>query len=182
MNDIALVWDPATGLADLAMSGPDLQMDHGLTTAAIISLFCDRLAEPGDVIPDGTDDPRGWWGDAPLPTASDAQGQDLTGSRLWLLARAKQLPETLRQAESYAREALAWMIEDRVASAIDAAATFPALGQIELDITISEPTGAATPFSFTITTTPVPALVAPLLTADGSLLTTSDGLAILVNP
>ncbi|MDT7952833.1 MAG: phage GP46 family protein [Acetobacteraceae bacterium] len=146
MTDIALIWNPALGRADIALAGPDLQTDNGLETAVILSLFTDRLADAADAIPDGSDDPRGWWGDQPLSTAPDTT-MDLTGSRLWLLARARQLPETQRQAETYARESLAWMLRDGAAGGIDVVATFPRLGWLSLSITINQ-AGGSQEFNF----------------------------------
>lgn len=153
MADIALVWDPANGRADFAMnaSGTDLLMDDGLHTAVIISLFCDRLADAADIIPDRTGDRRGWPGDTPLPNATDPiRGIDLTGSRLWLLAAALQVPETLRRAEKYAQEALQWMIDDGIAGSVAATAIFPAapLNALELTIAISQ-AGASQPYRYT---------------------------------
>lgn len=130
MSDIALVWDNVNGRADLAMNatGTDLLMDDTPATAVIISLFSDRLADVADKIPDGTTDPRGWWGDTPLPNASDtAGGLDLTGSKFWLRFPGLQTTETLRLLEADAKEALQWMIDDGVAQSVDASAYFPAL-------------------------------------------------------
>lgn len=147
MLDIALVWNAQLGRADLQMNGGDLLADTGLQTAVIISLFTDRLAEPGDVIPDGSADRRGWWGDMPVdPAAQDAGPQDLIGSRLWLLHRALQTQNTLNRAEAYAKEALAWMISDGIAGSVEAVATFPRLGWIELTVTIDQQ-GSLTTFS-----------------------------------
>ncbi len=150
MTDIALLWDPVQGIADMALSGPDLQTDSGLRTAVIISLFTDRQAEPGDVIPDGSTDPRGWWGDMPIAASqqdSPPASTDFIGSRLWLLDRALQTNETLRRAESYAQEALAWMTAAGVAGSITAAASFPAIGQIALAISINQ-AGSLSTFNF----------------------------------
>jgi phage gp46-like protein len=147
MTDIALVWNPATGTADLAMNGPDLQVDNGLTTAVIISLFTDQLADAADDIPDGTADRRGWWGDLPLPNAPTTTKQYLIGSKLWLLDRALQTTETLRRAESYARSALQWMIDDGVMGSVTVAATFPQLGWINLQIDLYQQ-GSQTTFNF----------------------------------
>lgn len=150
MRDIALIWNPALGEADLAMNGGDLATDGGLQTAVIISLFTDRLANPGDPIPDGTADRRGWWGDMPLdPGAQDTapSGPDLTGSRLWLLERALQTQETLNQARAFAEESLAWMVTDGVAGSVSAAASFPRDGWLQLDIAITQQ-GSATSFAF----------------------------------
>lgn len=101
---------PVDGLLDLAS-------DEGLETAILLSLELDRRAEDSDKLPGGDDaDRRGWWGDQFLPVKGDRYG-----SRLWLLARAKKVPETARDAETYVREATAWMIEDKVLERIDVA-------------------------------------------------------------
>jgi phage gp46-like protein len=109
MPDITLSWDTATSYADWVQSGSVLQTGNDLESAIIISLFSDRLAEPGDVIPDGTSDPRGWWADGDVPI----------GSRLWLLRRAKQIPETLQLAYDYIAEALQWLLDDDVVAKFD---------------------------------------------------------------
>lgn len=95
---------------DLALDGYDLATEGGLHTAVIVSLFTDRRAESDDEIPDGSGDRRGWWADPAL------------GSRLWLLARAKETPDTLARARAYAIEALQWLIDDGVATAVDVTA------------------------------------------------------------
>lgn len=139
MLDIALIWDPVRGRADMAMAGPDLATDAGLETAVIVSLFTDRLAAEGDAIPDGTADRRGWWGDMPIDaTAQGVTPPDLIGSRLWLLDRALQTQQTLQLAETYAKEALQWMLDDGVAGSVTATASFPRLGWIQLVIVIGQ--------------------------------------------
>lgn len=109
--DIALVYDPRATAFDLALAGGDLATDAGLQTATILSLFTDRRALPEDELPDGTTDRRGWW--------ADAYNERPFGSRLWLLHREKELDSVLRRAKEYTEEALAWMVEDRVASAVE---------------------------------------------------------------
>lgn len=91
--------------------GGDLQTGDDLATAILISLFTDRMAEPDDAITDGTNDPRGWWGDqfSTVPI----------GSRLWLLDRSKQTQETLQRAYDYIIEALQWLIDDGVVAKFD---------------------------------------------------------------
>ncbi|HDR9510658.1 hypothetical protein C5615_30710 [Burkholderia cepacia] len=111
MPDISLIWDVDNSCGDWKLIGPVLATGNDLTTAALISLFTDRIANPDDVIPDGTDDPRGWWG--------DLDEDRPIGSRLWLLSRAKQTQETLNNAVDYAKEALEWFIDDGVAARID---------------------------------------------------------------
>lgn len=110
MPDITLQWNSATNYADWVQSGSVLLTGNDLESAIIISLFSDRIAAVGDLIPDGTNDPRGWWADdASYPI----------GSRLWLLRRAKQIPETLQLAYDYIAEALQWLLDDGVVAQFD---------------------------------------------------------------
>lgn len=134
MTDIALIWNGVAG-ADIAVAGGDLVTDDGLRTAIYISLFTDRVANDDDPLPAGADR-RGWWGDALAATPGDR-----IGSRLWLLRREKQLVSVLRRAETYAAEALAWLLEDRIAATVDVVATNPASGVLALAVTITRPTG-----------------------------------------
>lgn len=142
MTDIALIWDPLLARADVAVAKGDLVADAGLRTAVLISLFSDALARPDDEIPDGTDDRRGWWGDTPV----EGETADPIGSRLWLLARAKRTEETRRRAESYARDALVWMLTDGVAAAVDVSATWAGdrEDQLRLVVTIERRSGGRT--------------------------------------
>ena len=117
LADLALVWSNATADADLALIDSDLASDTGLETAVLLSLFTDRRCFDDDIPPSGDpSDRRGWWADQFLEVEADKYG-----SRLWLLARSKRNNETVRRAEEYVREALAWMVEDRVVSSIDVA-------------------------------------------------------------
>lgn len=134
MSDIGLTWLPNDGGADFTVAGNDLVLDDGLETAVFLSLFTDRRAEDGDVLPTSEQDRRGWWGDA-FPVVDG----DRHGSRLWLLARAKELPDTLTRAEEYAREALAWLTEDRVAERVEVAAVVESRGVMRLTVTIYRP-------------------------------------------
>jgi phage gp46-like protein len=115
LADLALTWVDQLGAADLSMIDSDIASDRTMVTAVILSIFVDRRADPDDVPPSGDPtDMRGWWADQ----FSAVEG-DRIGSRLWLLDRAKLTSETARNAEGYIREALAWMIEDRVVSSVD---------------------------------------------------------------
>lgn len=112
MPDVALSW--GVGRADLAVEDDDLAGDDGLRTAVLLSLFTDRRADADDRLPADDGDRRGWWADQLAPVAGDR-----IGSRLWLLDRAARRPGIGRQAEEMVREALAWMIEDRVAASVE---------------------------------------------------------------
>lgn len=98
------------GFADLVIEDGDLSLDRGLMTWVIVSLFTDGRAPAGEEIPDGTNDPRGWWGESPL---------DPTGSLLWLLSRSKLTQTTLERARNYTAAALAWMEEALIVDAIE---------------------------------------------------------------
>jgi phage gp46-like protein len=116
MADITTIWDVDNGRGDWAMAGPSLQSGNDLETAVLISLFTDRQAEPSDVILDGSGDPRGWW--------ADQGAASPIGSRLWLLDRACDRADVPVRANAYITEALAWLIEDGVATSVDVATEF----------------------------------------------------------
>jgi phage gp46-like protein len=136
MSDVRTVFRDWAG--DWLISGPQLAEDDGLESAVVMSLFTDRLAEG-----DSGGPRRGWWGD----TYADVPG-DQIGSRLWLLAREKQLPAVLVRVEDYATEALQWLIDDGVAAAVDAQASFPGRGLLGVLITVSRRDGTRTALRF----------------------------------
>lgn len=99
---------------DWLLDAPSLANDDSLETAIIISLFTDRRANNDDIIPDGSNNRRGWWAD----TYAEIEG-DNTGSRLWLLHREKDMQIIVNRAHDYVVEALQWLIDDGVANHID---------------------------------------------------------------
>jgi phage gp46-like protein len=140
VGDIALKW--SNGVIDLVLEDDDVLTDEGLRTAVLLSLFVDRRAEDDDPLPGSDDDRRGWWADE----FSDVEG-DRIGSRLWLLDRAKRTADVVPRTEELAREALAWMIEDRVAASVDVAVEVD--GDIRyLNVTIERPSGDRANFRF----------------------------------
>ena len=56
---------------------------------------------------------------------------------MWLLSREKQLNSVVNKAREYAQEALAWMIEDGVASSVDVTASIVRNGVLGLSIAIT---------------------------------------------
>jgi phage gp46-like protein len=137
MTDIALYWSNEFWRADWQLNDEGVPADdQDLGTAVMLSLFSDRTALPGDVIPDGGPI-RGWWADTYRPYP--------IGSRFWLLWREKKTEITRRRFEEYGREALQWMIIARVARRVDVSAQWlphpDATGFIELEITIYPPQG-----------------------------------------
>lgn len=134
MADIALTFTDYGG-GDLVLAGQDLARDDGLESAVLVSLFTDRRATP-EQIRAGEDraELRGWWGDFNPPADGDK-----TGSLLWLLRREKQTRETLARARQYAEQALAWMLEDRVAAAVTVATEYLSMGVMRIVVDIDRP-------------------------------------------
>ena len=118
--DLALIYNPQLQAFDFALSGTDLTTDDTLASAVLVSLMCDRLAEPYEVQPG--EDRRGWWADV------YASNDHKTGSRLWLLAREKQLPGVMQRCKQYCEEALQWFIDDGLATAITVTVFVPRMG------------------------------------------------------
>ena len=136
--DIGLFYQAQALRIDAALDGGLLLTDESLMTATVISLFTDKLAGPDDELPATEDWRRGWWGDSLA-----ANPGDQIGSHLWLLFRCKQTEETRRRGEEYTKAALAWMLEDGVASAVDVEAGWlePATGILCIGIAIHRPDG-----------------------------------------
>lgn len=131
---------------DLSLTVDGVAIDTGmvpddkLVRAAIVSLFTWRRANTDDV----TDGQKmGWWGDTTAEIANDR-----IGSRLWLLAREKLLPATINRAREYAQEALAWMIDDGLASRIEVQAERFGQSGIALTATIYRSDGRTTSLRF----------------------------------
>ncbi|WP_227728715.1 phage GP46 family protein [Yersinia proxima] len=139
-TDIKTVWEVDTLLGDWQTGGGGLLDGNDLETAILISLFTDRLARADDAI--DSDDRRGWWGD----TGSEYP----IGSRLWLLRREKLTTKVALKAEDYAAEALAWLIDDGVVTAISANAQIIYPNRLNLLISYQQPakTQASVKFSW----------------------------------
>ena len=111
--DALFAFDEELLAGDIAIEAGDLAREVSLRTAVLLSLFSDRRASADELAVFGGDDARGWWADA----IAEVEGDEF-GSKLWLLARAKVLPETLNRAREYTRQALGWLVEDGVAAAV----------------------------------------------------------------
>jgi phage gp46-like protein len=123
----------AQTLLSVTLDGQALDPNAGsvqpLVRAVVISLFTWRRANPDDALP-GTEK-MGWWGDNFATVENDR-----IGSRLWLLLRAKVLPETVARAQEYAREALQWLIDDGVAARVDVLAERQGQDRVALQCTV----------------------------------------------
>lgn len=136
---MSLEEQPLTIILDGQPISFGLAMQNPLIRAAIISVFTWRRANPDDALP-GTQR-MGWWGDD-YPVV---QG-DKTGSRLWLLSRAKLVPDTYRFAKLYVEESVQWMLDDGVAARIEVVAERYGLEGLAIALSIYE-SDAGTPIN-----------------------------------
>jgi len=140
MTDIAIGWTGTSG--DVVVVNSDLLTDDSLETAVLVSLFTDRRASV-EQLPAGETDQRGYWGDIVPPVEGDT-----IGSLLWLLAREKATSETLSRAREYCQEALAWMIDDKIATSVDVAAEWIRAGVMGIAIQINRPDGSTVGYRY----------------------------------
>lgn len=110
-------------------------LETSLLRAVTISLYTWRRAETDDPIDD--EERYGWWGDS-YPAIAD----DRIGSRLYLLRRVKLTPQTQRDAEFYAREALQWLLDDGEVIAIDITSEKVDANRLNLIPTLTVASGA----------------------------------------
>lgn len=133
MSDIKTLWVATTGYGDWEVADGALASSDDLGSSVLISLFSDRPANDDDVIPDGSSNRRGWWGDLDADT--------VLGSRLWLLSRSRLDDDVAKMAVIYAKEALQWLIDDGVAQAVAVTATIQGTKALLLDVTITRKSG-----------------------------------------
>nr|DAK31766.1 MAG TPA: hypothetical protein [Caudoviricetes sp.] len=126
MSDLSIMWKDGEG--DVVSLDSALLTDDSLTNAIVISLFTDARV----------DNQRGWWGN---DFNQNEEIQVEMGSRLWTLARSKQLADVLDDAQAYAEQALQWLIDDGHALAIDVMATNPEQSVLLLSVVVMLPNG-----------------------------------------
>jgi phage gp46-like protein len=142
MADLTLVWDAVNGHADWQVGNGDLVSGNTLQTAVIRSLFTDKRAPADAALPYPSADLRGCWSDSYM-------GYQI-GSLIWLLERAVITNRTtlLLQVQTYATDALAWIIAEGAASTITATASWLSPTMIMLAIVLIEPSGNVNQFQF----------------------------------
>lgn len=126
MSDLSIMWKDGEG--DVVSLDSALLTDDSLTNAIVISLFTDARV----------DNQRGWWGN---DFNQNEERQVEMGSRLWTLARTKQLADVLDDAQVYAEQALQWLIDDGHALAIDVMAANPEQSVLLLSVVVTLPNG-----------------------------------------
>lgn len=101
-----MVYDPELQRGDLSWSGKGLEMDDGLFTMVLLSLFTDARAEKGDRLPLASDYyRRGCWSDALARVARMRRG-----GRIWTLRAAKADVSAIKDAIFFGNQSLAWMV------------------------------------------------------------------------
>lgn len=140
---IALRWNNEKGVAEIARTTAGaLEEDESLETAVLLSIFTDAPATAAEMAAAKADEQRGWWA-----AADSIRGQTrVYGSKLWLLRRGKTVLATLRLAEQYCVEALAWLVESKIAAKVEVLATRPRLGAIAIELKITRPQQVLPPF------------------------------------
>lgn len=121
MSDLTIGLDTSDYdvVGDLVRGDLDLVTGNDLKTSILVSLFTDR----------------DWWANLYEP--------DTWGSDLSTLLRAKHSEATRLKARDFCRIALAWLIEDQVASAVDVNTGW--IGNtLAIGIVVTEPSGAKT--------------------------------------
>lgn len=112
-----------------------------LRRSVTISLFTWRRAGPDDAVDDS--DRKGWWGDC-VPTVAG----DQVGSRLWLLARRTLVAQTLQDAQAYAEEALAWLLDDQIVTAVAVTVERQGNDRMNLQVKLTEQSGETIELDF----------------------------------
>ena len=112
-----------------------------LRRSVTISLFTWRRAGPDDAVDDS--DRKGWWGDCVPSVAGDK-----IGSRLWLLQRRTLVADTLKDAKSYAEEALAWLVDDEVVTSVTVTAERQGNDRMNLRVMLIEQNGETLELNF----------------------------------
>lgn len=140
MADKAIVWYENYQHGDYVIANGDLGFGNDLYTSVLISLFT-NMRNNDDTLPANAYK-GGWFG--------DAWNDQLIGSRLYLLNRAKKIndQQLLNEAQDYCDEALAWLITDGIASEVDSLAFWLSPNQLGLNVTITEPNQVTSTLQF----------------------------------
>jgi len=144
--DFALTQD-MTGSNSLLWLVNSPVIDNSLQSLVIASLFTDRRITASDALPaffDATQSYQGgFWGDD-YPSDGSTPGIQARphGSLLWTLRNAKQIEDTRSLTPLYIDDALQWLIDAGLATAVNTWADWRADGFLEAYVQITEPNGA----------------------------------------
>lgn len=118
---------------DWSFTQGDLVTGNDLETAIWLVLFTDRRAPTETIPPDGSNDPRGWWG--------DSYETYLAGSRLWTLFRAKKSDgrELLQRAKDICLEALQLFVTEGIAATVEVETSWVTPTEMGIVVTMTQP-------------------------------------------
>ena len=143
---IKLGWDNKVGAGRLQVDPVTgaRAVDRSLESVAALCLFTNVEATADEIATAGLDQQEGWWAEA---DSLREQGRPRMGSKLWLLKREKTIAATLRRGEGYVRDALRWLIDQKIAADIGVRMTLlrPG-GVVGLEVTITRPQKVLPPF------------------------------------
>ena len=136
MSDIRVEVINGVGTISMNSSGTDLVGDDGLESAVLLSLYSDGLAEADEVLPDQSEDRRGFWGDAEF------------ASLLWIMERKTLTPKNINRHKKICQDSLAWMVKSGVAKSVTV--TNERVGNVSLETTIQimKPDGVVQVYSY----------------------------------
>lgn len=123
-------------VADLNLTETGVELDEGLETAVIISLFTDQRVSDEE-LPLGETNKRGWPGDM----YAEIDG-DQIGSKIWIFENEKQTEQNLLDLKDTSKNALNWMIEDGIAKSTSVQVTYPRPGFTLIEVSITKPDGS----------------------------------------
>lgn len=142
MADIKITWDPDKCRGDWSVVDGDLETGDDLETSILVALFTDRVLSEDDAPLDGSNDRRGWW--------ADTYNKSPIGSRLWTLYRYNiaSISELLQKAKDICNEALAYLVDDGVASSVGVQTSYLAPGRLGIVVTVHNPSGGVRVFKY----------------------------------
>ncbi len=127
MTDVDISYDNTVQFGDISLYGSDLLRDEGLMSSVLISLFTDRRVARSE-----TRRGKRYRGGYVFEDVDDIP----YGSRLFLLDRNKTDLDTVRLLGTYAKEALAWLVDEEIASNVDVRALLVNKSRIDLTVKI----------------------------------------------
>jgi phage gp46-like protein len=111
-----------------ALSDP-LSSANGVEQAVLQSLLNWAKAQKNDPI-EADQDKQGWWA---------GEFVRAVGCRDWTLARAKKTTDTLNRANRYTKQALQWLVDEKIAINIEVTTLFEGSRLIRvIDITLPD--------------------------------------------
>lgn len=128
MADVHLYESLGEGTIDIVNGDAVRSMDGGLETAVFLSLFGGNQDDSGLQ----GDDLKQWWANFSEPDPS----RKYRSETQFLLRGLPAVPANLRRVEDAAARDLAWMLETKLADAVVAQATIPAINSIQLTVSV----------------------------------------------